>query len=410
MARTWIRAAARAPRETLRAVGALLALSVSAFCYVTTENLPIGLLEVISADLHVSLSAVGRLVTGYGVTVAIASVPLTHWTRLVPRRWLLSVLLMVFVLATVMSVVTSSYAVLLVARVATALSQALFWAVAVTTAAGLFSPRMRGRVISVLVTGSSFGIILGVPTGTWLGQQAGWRMAFLALSGLGLLALLAVISLVPTVPPGRGHAAFGTAPDARRFWIVAVTTSLVILGHFTCFTYITVFLTEVSGFTSQAISPLLLLSGVTAIAGTLASGVLTHRGPRTAMIIPVMLLMATLLGLYLFGTGRAAATGLVALSGLSLGALIPALQNRVMEVAPGSSEIASAGNSAAFNVGIAGGALLGGVLLPAFGVRGTALAGAALATAGLAVLLSEPLVITPAHALTPQRGRLGDHP
>jgi predicted MFS family arabinose efflux permease len=144
MALRWTRARARAPRETLRAVGALLALSVSAFCYVTTENLPIGLLKVISADLRVSLSAVGLLVTGYGATVAIASVPLTYWTRLVPRRWLLSGLLVVFVLATVMSVATSSYAVLLAARVTTALSQALFWAVAATTATGLFSPRSAG--------------------------------------------------------------------------------------------------------------------------------------------------------------------------------------------------------------------------------------------------------------------------
>jgi DHA1 family inner membrane transport protein len=259
-------------------------------------------------------------------------------------------------------------------------------------------------VISVLVTGSSFGIILGVPTGTWLGQQAGWRTAFLALSGFGLLAFLAVISLVPTAPPGRGHAAFGTAPDTRRFRIVVVTTSLVILGYFTCSTYITVFLTEVSGFTSKAIGPLLLLSGVAGIGGTVASGVVAGRSPRAAMMVPVALLMATMLGLYLLGTGRAVTAGLVALAGLSMGALVPALQNRVMEVAPGSSEIASAANSAAFNVGIAGGAFLGGVLLPVSGVRGTALAGATLAAAGLVVLLSEPLVTAPRRTPLVRRG------
>jgi DHA1 family inner membrane transport protein len=122
------------------------------------------------------------------------------------------------------------------------------------------------------------------------------------------------------------------------------------------------------------------------------------------MMVPVALLMATMLGLYLLGTGRAVTAGLVALAGLSMGALVPALQNRVMEVAPGSSEIASAANSAAFNVGIAGGAFLGGVLLPVSGVRGTALAGATLAAAGLVVLLSEPLVTAPRRTPLVRRG------
>ena len=99
-----------------------------------------------------------------------------------PRRLLLSSLLAVFVLASWVSAAASSYRVLL-ARVVTALSQALFWSVVVSTTAGLFPPRVRGRVIAVVFAGSSLAAVLGLPVGTWLGQQAGWRTAFLALSG-----------------------------------------------------------------------------------------------------------------------------------------------------------------------------------------------------------------------------------
>ncbi|GAA2081925.1 MFS transporter [Actinomadura alba] len=382
-------AAARSP---LSAVGALVALAVSAFAYVTTENLPIGLLQVIAEDLRVSLPAVGLLVTGYGVTVAIVSVPLTHWTRRIPRRHLISGLLAVFVLATVVSVSTSSYTVLLAARVITALSQAVFWSVAGITAAGLFRPEVRGRVISVLFAGSSLGIVAGVPAGTWLGQQSGWRAAFLALSALGALTFVAVIVLLPTEPPGQGHAATGTTPDARRYWIVVVTTGLIILGQFTCHTYITTFLTDVSGFSAAAISPLLLLSGLTGIAGTAGFGFLVDRAPRTAMVIPVALLTVTLLGLYAAGAARLPAAALMALSGFSMGALVTALQSRTLQVAPGRSEIAAAGTSASFNVGISGGALIGGVLLPHTEPRAIPLAGAAIAACALVVLLCEPLV------------------
>jgi DHA1 family inner membrane transport protein len=389
--------AATATRSTPASVGALLALAVSAFSYVTTENLPIGLLPVIADDLRVSLPAVGLLVTGYGLTVAVVSVPLVKLTHRIPRRILLSGLLTVFVVGTMVSAATSSYQVLLAARIATALSQAVFWGVVATTAAGLFPARMRAKVISVLFTGSALATVLGVPTGTWLGQQAGWRMAFLALSGLGVLTLIAIIILVPTTRPGEGHAASGSAPDARRYWIVVVTTGLVISGMFTCYTYVTTFLTGVSGFSAEAISPLLLLSGVADVAGIIAAGAVTDRHPRAAMIGATALLTTALLGLYLFGTAPVAAAVFAALLGFAIGAFATAMQNRILLVAPGSTDIASATNSAAFNVGISGGALIGGFLLTGVGVRGTALAGGLLATAGLLVLLSETLIARPAH-------------
>jgi DHA1 family inner membrane transport protein len=155
---------------TTRSVGALVALSVSTFTYVTTETLPIGLLLLISSDLRASPSAVGLLVTCYGLVVVVASIPLTRLTRGVPRRLLLSGLLAVFVLATFVSAVASSYSTLLAARVITALSQALFWSVVVLTAAGLFSPQLRGRAVAVVFAGSSLAAVVGVPVGTWLGR------------------------------------------------------------------------------------------------------------------------------------------------------------------------------------------------------------------------------------------------
>jgi DHA1 family inner membrane transport protein len=104
----------------------------------------------------------------------------------------------------------------------------------------------------------------------------------------------------------------------------------------------------------------------------------------------VGLLAASLCGLYVFGPVKAATIALLAIAGMALSGVPTAVQNRIMQVAPGSTEMASAGNSAGFNVGIGGGALIGGVLLPVYGVRSTALVGAVLAAAGLAALLTEP--------------------
>ena len=377
-------------RSTRKSVVALVALAVSTFVYVTTEILPIGLLLLIAADLGIEPSAVGLLVTWYGLVVVAASIPLTQLTRRVPRRPLLSGLLAVFVIATWVSAAASSYGVLVASRVVTALSQALFWSVVVPTAAGLFRPQVRGRVVAVVLGGSSLAAVAGLPMGTWLGQQVGWRTAFLALSGVGLGAMVLVGLCLPAGAPGRGHAARGTDPDARRYATLVGMTILATTGTFAAFTYITPFLIEVGRFPAAATGPLLLVRGVAGVIGVAVGGALADRRPGVAIVVPVLAQAVALLGLYAAGGTPAAALGLVALSGLSFSALTTALASRVLQVAPGSADLAAAGISTSVNVGITVGAWLGSILLPGFGVRSTVLAGGLLSLAAVAVALREP--------------------
>lgn len=393
----------------LDGVGAVGAMSVAAFCYVAMEVLPVGLLPLISADLDLPLSTVGLLVTGYGLTVAVMSVPLAHLTRDIPRRRLMSVLLAVFVVATAASAAAPSYLVLLGARVTVALSQAVFWAVVAPTAAGMFPQHVRGRVTSVVFAGASLGPMLGVPAGTWLGQQAGWRASFAALAGLGLIAFLLLVTLMPDVAPGRGHAATGTSPDLRRYVLVVLTTILAVGGVFTAFTYTSPFLTGVAGFPAVAVGPLLLLRGIADFGGISVAGLSVDRHPRASAIGATAISAAALFGLFVTGATPVAAAAFVALVGFAMGALTPALTNLVLEVAPGNADLASAGNSAAYNVGIAGGALLGGVVADAAGVRETALAGGLVVLAALAAIVADAVVsgrtTAPDRAVTPTGGR-----
>jgi DHA1 family inner membrane transport protein len=261
----------------------------------------------------------------------------------------------------------------------------------VPTAAGLFPPRRRGRVVAVVLGGGTLAAVLGLPLGTWLGQLAGWRAAFLALSGIGLAAMVTVAVWLPAGAPGRGHAARGTHPDGRRYLTLLAMTVLAATGAFAAFTFITPFLIEVSGFPAAATGPLLLVRGVAGIVGVVAGGALVDRRPWAAMLVPVGAQAVALLGLYVLGGTPVAAVALVALSGLAFGALTTALASRVLQVAPGSADLAAAGASTAVNVGITAGALVGSVLLPGLGVRGTALVGGLLSLAALAAALVEPV-------------------
>ena len=283
---------------------------------------------------------------------------------------------------------------LLAARVATALAQALFWAVMGPVAVGLFAPERRGRIIGLLSVGGSLATVAGVPAGTWLGGHSGWRMPFTVLGALAVVSLVAVAVLLPTSPPHESHAAYGAAPDRRRFTVVLATTALSVTGAFTGFTYVVVFLDDVSGFGRDAVSAVLLAFGAAALVGVAVAGPLLDRYPRATLTVPVAGQAVALVGLSAGGRSQVATVGLLMLLGASVAPTFMATQSQVLHVAPGRTETALAANSAAFNVGVAAGALLGGGLLPLTGTRGAFLAGGLL-TVGALVVLVWPFAAVP---------------
>ncbi|WP_372506812.1 MFS transporter [Actinomadura madurae] len=214
----------------------------------------------------------------------------------------------------------------------------------------------------------------------------GWRASFVVLGVLCLISFAAISALLPGGRTGGPAPVAASAPDARRFRLLIVTIMLAVGGVFTAYTYIAEFLTDVTGFPGSALSPLLLANGVADIAGVVIAGIVVDRGPRALLAGSAAVLAIALLGLFTLGTAAIPAVVMLVLLGIGLPGAATAMQARVLESAPGDTDIASAWASAAFNVGIGGGALLGGALLPVTGVRGTALAGAMAAGAAVAVI------------------------
>jgi DHA1 family L-arabinose/isopropyl-beta-D-thiogalactopyranoside export protein-like MFS transporter/DHA1 family inner membrane transport protein len=372
-----------------RAWAALIVLSLAAFAFITTELLPIGLLTLMAPDLDRSRSQVGLLVGGYAVVVMLASVPLTRLTHRVPRRQLLSVTMVLFAAANAAAALATTYAVLAGARLFTALAQAMFWSIASAAVAGPFPVGVRGRVVALFSTGAALAPVLGVPLGTWLGQQAGWRAPFAVMAGLGLVIATAVVLLIPSYPPAAGGAARGTAPDGRRFVMLLAATGVGIAGFLTLNTYVTPFLLDVSGFTDAALAPLLFVAGAAGIVGTITVARTLDAHPVRSLLAPLGLGTVALLGLFAFGAVEPATAVLLAGTGLAYAAFATAVQSRMLQLAPGSTDIASAGVSTAFNAGIAAGSLLGGALLPDTGPRLLALVGGLLTLTALAVLTAD---------------------
>jgi predicted MFS family arabinose efflux permease len=271
----------------------------------------------------------------------------------------------------------------------TAVAQALFWAVMGPVAVGLFPPHVRGRVIGALSVGGSLALVLGVPGGTWLGQHTGWQVPFLVVGVLAIPSFIVIAGVLPASRPEEGHAVRGVAPNTRRFAVVLTVTGLTVTGVFAGYTYISMFLVDEGGFSESSVSTLLLVLGITGIAGVAVYGRLLDRFPRATLALPVTTQAVALLGLYLAGESQTVMVIMTVFLGASLGPIFMATQSQVMRFAPGRTETAIAANGAAYNSGVAAGALTGSLLLPLIGARGTFLVGGLMTVVALLLLLEE---------------------
>lgn len=374
------------PVDQRRAAVALLALSVSAFTFVTAENLPGGLLTLIAPDLGRTTSEIGLLVTAYAAVVVLASLPLSRLTRRFPRRYVLAATTAVCAVGTLWSAIAVGYADLMAARMVTALGQALFWSVVTPAAASLFAPAVRGKMIARLAIGNSLAPLLGVPLGTWVGQQSSWRTAFLVFSVVSLVACIVMAIAMPNVDAEQSGTARGTHPSMRRFLALMLVTVLLVTGGFMMITFVTQFLLETAGFPDRYLSALLLGQGAAGLTGTLLIGQVLDKRPWQTVVVALGLLTGALVLLWALGHNQALALVGLALFGLAFSAIPPALSFLSMQVAPGATESATAISSSVFNIGIGGGAALGALVVATVGVGTVPLVGAAFVLGALVVL------------------------
>src|SRR3954471_4126992 len=171
---------------------ALLALTAGAFGIGTTEFVIMGLLMQVSADLHVSITMAGLLISGYALGVAVGAPVLTIATRKLPRKTVLLALMAIFTLGNLACALAPNYEMLMAARVVTSLAHGTFFGVGSVVATGLVAEDKRASAISTMFIGLTVATLLGVPFGAWFGLMLGWRAAFWAVTVIGMIAFAVV--------------------------------------------------------------------------------------------------------------------------------------------------------------------------------------------------------------------------
>ena len=359
----------------------LLALALSAFAIGMTEFISVGVMPLIIKTFGISLSTGGLAVSVYAAGIMVGAPLLTAVTGRLPRKTLLLAVMGTFIAGNLLTAIAPSFTFLLVGRVVASFAHGLFMSVATVIASSVVAANRRASAIATMFTGLTVATVTGVPLGTFIAQHASWRVAFTFIAALGVVALIANFLLVPNGLPepvaGKRGAIVRLLKDTR-IRAGLIITALGYGASFPVYTYMSAVLTR-QGWGASASVIILLIYGLAVAIGNTLGGRLANHNPLRALSYMFAALTLIMIAM-LFGLANSSAgLVLILLMGLLAFMNVPGLQLFSMQEAeaklPGDSQMASAFNIAAFNVGIMIGSFGGGQLLSHFGLFSTPIAG-----------------------------------
>ncbi|MFL9926655.1 MFS transporter [Herbaspirillum lusitanum] len=367
-------------------LAALLALTMASFIATANESVPAGLLFGIAQGLGVSEAGAGQLVTCCAFGSGLAAIPLTALFAEWPRRRLLLAALSIFLVGNTMTAATDSYLAALLARFVIGLATGVTWSLLAGYARSLVGPARQGRAMAVAMAGIPLALALGMPLGSWLGAVAGWRSVFLFLAAMAAVLIVWVYAAVPELQDSqtlrrKRLPEVLTTPGVGP---ILVVLALWIFSHYLMYTYVSPLLAWL-GFEPH-LQQVLLIFGLSAVAGNWLVGMLIDRWLRRLVLACLAAFVATAAGFSLSPSNPLLVGIGVIVWGLSFGGAPTLLQTALADRAEAEANIAQSVLVTVFNLAFAGSGALGGALLETQGARTLpCVAAGLLAAAGLIV-------------------------
>lgn len=348
---------------------AVLTVSITAFALVTSEFLPIGVLNAIAQDLQVTVGIAGLVITLPGIMGAFAAPLLSVWVKQLDRRYLLIGLTAVMVLSNFITSISPNFTILLASRFLLGVAIGGFWATAIALSGRVAPAHLSiSKATAIVMAGVTLATVFGVPIGTWLSELYSWRTTFMVTAVVGVIVLILEIIFLPKLPPTsairyRDLPALFLDAKARKGLVVIM---LIGLAHFSTYSYLAPFFKNIAGFDGTTISTLLLIYGIAGFFGNAFAGYSSNLNVRYTLAGIGLCFAIVFFSFPVFAIHLTGAYMLTALWGFAFGAFPTAANIWMFVHASESVEKGMPLFIGIFQVMIAIGALYGGYIVDHF--------------------------------------------
>lgn len=358
----------------------VISLTFSTFIFNTSEFIPIGLLSDIASDFAITESKAGMLITVYAWIVALASLPLMLAFSKTENKKLMLSIVALFIASHVLSGFSTSYYMLMLSRAGVACAHAIFWSIVTPLAVRVAPEGRRSTALSLIVTGSSVAMIVGLPLGRAVGLLVGWRATFLLIAALSAIVFIILAASLPKTPSDndvsiKSLPALLRTPGLGGTYLLTV---IIITGHYTSYSYIEPFLAQVAGMSNTLITIVLSIFGIVGIIGSYFFAKYFDRHQFTFIRFAVAGISIFTLLLLPSAINTATVILICILWGLAINSYNLSFQSEILQVAPHGTAIAMSIYSGIYNVGIGAGALVGGNVCSYMGISNIGFVGGAI--------------------------------
>ncbi|MDR7372021.1 MFS transporter [Flavobacterium aquidurense] len=346
----------------------LIALSLGGLTIGITEFVMMGLLPDIASDMKVSIPVAGYLISAYALGVVIGAPLLVIIGRNFPPKKMLLILALMLTVFNALSIIAPNYNFLFASRFLSGLPHGAFFGVGAVVASRLADKGKEAQAIAIMFSGLTLANLIGVPIGTYIGHHFIWRYTFVLIAIVGMLTFLFISLWMPNLEKAgnvnmKTQLLFFKKTEA---WLIIGITAIGFGGLFAWISYIAPLLINISKFSPEDVSYILILAGLGMVVGNFVGGKLADKySPAPTVLVLLFVMVIDLIMVYLFSFNQYVSLSLTFLTGAISFAVIAPIQMLMIKTAKDAEMIASAALQGSFNIGNALGAFLGGLPLTA---------------------------------------------